>query len=185
MSEWMQKNLKYPRLTFLLVGMFMGLIIAGFTGSVYSEKIERIESIRKEQLAEKEKRIQTLETRYTRMQAEYKKMKSQVDITEVKNADGSSKKTFQSRRSVESAKIVAEQKLTLQRLEYERRAQLMRHQQELQEVRQSRPTANFSLGIDYNSTRFVHASYEVYRPITFGLFGDERGRYGFSLGVSW
>ena len=172
------------RLLFLAIGLCMGLLVAAVVGYGYNTRIEELEVIRTTQLSEKTQTIKSLETRYSRLETEHKKVKSHVQITERTNADGSTEKTYNSKRSVESERTVAEQQVSLERLRNLRKIDLLNHEWEKKLIKETRPSASLHFILDDNLRRSVHATYSIYGPMSFGLWGSETGNYGISLGLA-
>lgn len=172
------------RLLFMGIGLALGLMVAGIVGYGFNERLEEIEGIRKQQLSEKVEVIKSLESKYSKLETEHKKVKSHVHVIERTNPDGSTEKIFDSKRSVESERTVAEQQVTIERLSHQRKIDLLNHEWEKRLIKETRPSANLSLIIDDNFKKSVHVNYNVYGPMTFGLWGSEQGQFGLSVGIS-
>lgn len=172
------------RLLFLAIGLGLGLLIAAIVGVGYNTRLEEIEGIRLSQIQEKEEKIQVLETKYSRLETEHRKVKSHVQITERTNADGSTERIYDSKRSVESERTVAEQQVTIERLHQQRRIDLLNYEWEKRLIKETKPSAHLSLGIDSRFRRSLHAHYNVYGPFTFGVWGNQDAEYGVSFGIS-
>ena len=185
MAEWLQKNLKFPRLTFLGIGFLLGLSIALVSGWQFTTRIEEVEKIRETQLKEKQTTIQSLESRYSRLETEHKKMKSHVHISEKTNADGSTERTYDSKKSVESEKKVVEHQLTIQQLHYERKMELMEWEFEKKRIEESRASVSANIGYDSTLSKYIYLDYNFWGPLQMGLYGTDRGVYGLSLGITF
>lgn len=177
-------TLKYPRLTYLGIGLGIGLLMTSVVTSSFNTRIEELETIRKQQLSDKSQLISNLETKYSKLETEHKKMKSHVHITERTNPDGSTERIYDSKRSVETEKRVEVHQITIQQLRYERQIDLIRFEYEKKRIEETRPSANLSVGMDNNFDKFIHVHYSVSSPVTFGLWSSQNGTYGLSFGVS-
>ena len=177
-------TLKYPRLTYLGIGLGMGLMLAGTLSVQYKQRIEEIETIRKEQISERSKLIKSLQTRYSKLEAEHKKVKSHVQITERTNPDGSTERIYDSKKSAESERKVEVHQITIQKMEYEHKLDALRWREERRLIIETRPTASISVGIDSNFNKYLFVDYNILNNVKFGLFGSDKGEYGIALGVS-
>lgn len=172
------------RLLFGAIGLGLGLLIAAVVGVGFNTRIEELEGIRKQQLSEKTEIIKTLQTKYSKLETENKKIKSHVHIVERTNPDGSTEKIYDSKRSVESERTVAEQQVTIERLHHQRKVDLLNYEWEKRFLKETRPSASLSLVVDANLKKSIHATYNIFGPMSFGLWGSETGNYGLSLGIS-
>lgn len=172
------------RLLFMGIGLALGLLVATIVGVSYTTRLKELEGIRKEQLLEKTQLIKSLETKYSKLETENKKIKSHVHVVERTNADGSTEKIYDSKRSVESERTVVEQQVTIEKLSQQRKIDLLNYQWEKKLIKESKPVANLSIGIDSNYNKFIHVNYTIYGPVTFGILGTQTGTYGLTLGVS-
>ena len=173
------------RLLFMGIGLALGAILSLVVANSYTTRIEELEAIRKEQLLEKTQTIAKLETKYSKIETEYKKMKSHVQITERTKPDGSTERIYDSKRSVESEKQVVEHQLTIQRMEHTFSMERLRWEYEKRRIEESRPSVSANIGYNSDFSKFLYLNYAFYGPATVGLYGDERGTYGMSIGISF
>ena len=172
------------RLLFLLIGLVMGIILAGTVSYQYKERIEQVEAIRAEQIAKLEKSKKELQVRYSRLESEHKKATAHVHIVERTNPDGSTEKIYDSKKSMESERKVEEHQLTIQKMEYEHKLDALRWAEEKRRIIESRPSAGVSLGMDNNLNKYLFVDYNIFGPVTVGIFGSDHGMYGIALGVT-
>ena len=172
------------RLIFLGIGVLLGVLAVSFTVNQYSTRIEELETIRKTQLREKDEKLLQLETRYSKLETERKKIKSHVHITERTNADGSKERIYDSKKSVESERLVSEQQVSLLKLHQQRKVELLNHEWEKKLIKETRPTASFNVGMMSDFSKYIYVDYNVYGPLKVGLWGSEKGLYGLSLGIA-
>ena len=172
------------RLLFLLIGLVMGLILAGTISHQYKERIEQVEAIRAEQIAKLEKSKKELQVRYSRLESEHKKATAHVHIVERTNPDGSTEKIYDSKKSMESERKVEEHQLTIQKMEYEHKLDALQWREEKRRIMETQPSASLSLGVDNNLTKYLFVDYNILSTVKFGIFGSDKGEYGIALGVT-
>jgi|DEB0MinimDraft_6_1074348.scaffolds.fasta_scaffold32252_1 IS1 family transposase len=151
---------KHPKLSWLIIGLIIGGIMAYIVG----RSAKQTASIYKEQIAKLEIELSRSEYDYSQLSATNKELSKRLkeEVIEIVRADGSK----ETRRKTDSSEDSSEQQITQLRIKYE---------QDLAKVHaeyQNREIINNKLGLgllyDLSGSRGIIGSYDVYPNIGIG-----------------
>ena len=177
--------MKYPRLTYLSIGILLGVLSVAFTVYRYNEEITRIESYHEKTHSLSEQTMAKVTLERDSLRREVTNLKSKTKITEVTNVDGSSKKVFENDTESSSESVVVEQTRTIALLEHSLKESKKDLWYQLEIERKSRPSGSGYMGYTFNGTPIVGGSVNILGNWVVGGCALRDGTVGMGLGVQF
>jgi len=172
-----------PRLTFLAIGIGLGILMVAFTSNLYNKEIKRIETVYERVQRSAESTIATLTQQTSKLREENRSLKQHTKIVDIKNVDGSTSRTYENDVESETEVKVAEYTSQISTLEHKMSQQSTEFKYKLDLLERSKPSASFSLGVTDELNPYFSGTYNFWGPFVFSgilIYNTEVG-----IGIGW
>ena len=177
--------MRYPRLTYLSIGILLGVLSVAFTVYRYNEEITRIESYHEKVHYISEQTMAKVTLERDSLRKEVTNLKSKTKITEVTNADGSSKKVFENDTESSSESVVVEQERTIALLEHSLQESKKDLKYQLEIEKKSRPAGSLYGGYTLDKQIMLGGSVNVLGNWVVGGCMIEDKTIGIGVGIQF
>lgn len=176
---------RHPRLSYLGVGVLLGVLSVLFTVQRYNTEIERIQALNDRIQSSSETVMAKLSLENESLRSEVQSLKSSTKIVEKEHADGSKERTYEN--DTESQSEVTE-------IKYQRQIALLEHSLEtikrelnykLTLTEKSRPSASFSLGVTTELKPYVSGTYNFAGSWILQGYTIPYGTGEAGIGIGW
>jgi len=170
---------RHPRLTYLLVGLFAGILTGALVFLQAKDTIDRLERSIERELEIHSEYIEKTSSTITSLRNENKKLKSKTRTYKLVKPDG----TIEERTSsdIESEESVTESIKEEYRKEYEEK--LSRREKEIRKEVQESKKLIITGGVTDSLTFYGGASYTILPPLVIHGFGSGDGSFGVGIGI--
>ena len=187
----MTMNLKYPRLTYLGIGVAISILVSIFLGNHYDNVLKQQYTLTQTIMESNERLLKEQTIKIESLSAELKEERKKSKTHKIIHSDGSSEEWTESEsESIESKMMQVRQEEKL-KIEQEKQKEIAQIRQELLKEQSSRNKLTLSFGLDTDMNRYVIANYGAFLDGRLGILGgvsvkpNSTPSYLFGLGISF
>jgi len=180
-------NLKFPRLTYLAIGLFVGILGAAFLGNHYDSVMTQQYSLTQKMIETNERLVTDQHKRIETLSEELKSVREKAKTHKIIHSDGSSEEWTESESESVESKLTQVKEEERIRQEQEKLTLVKEYEEKLTITKSERKKLKVMAGLHSDMKKFLMADYTFWGPIGInaGIVFSDINAPTYTLGLSW
>jgi methionine aminopeptidase len=180
-------NLKYPRLTYLGIGLFVGILMAGILGNHYDNVITQQYELTQKMIETNERLVTEQHKKIETLSQELKSVREKAKTHKIIHSDGSSEEWTESESETVESKLTKVKEEERIRQEKEKLKLVKEYEEKLTISKSERKKLKVMAGLHSDMRKFLMADYTFWGPfgVNGGIVFSEINKPTYTLGLSW